>query len=419
MQKAQLKQCFIIIDGFFSGAELVDRLAAFYWNASFLHIITATFRMSAAASGYQFYSGNPLYLEELFYDGDYDGLLVKLSRFEVIGAICCYEGDGILLREQLGQQYKLPANDPAKQEARRNKFAMTEHLKAAAINHIPQAILELPEDILSASAIFDFPVVLKPVDGAGSDGFHYCLDMEALTTAFADIRQNGHRFCRQIDRILLQKFIDGQEYAVNTVSYAGNMIVTDIWEYENLITKDGRRVCLSCTLAEVADKRDLTDYCKSCLDALGYENGAAHTEIIYSKGKYFMVESNARLMGGLSNSLMNKCLMTTQLEALALSLTTPQMLADFRQEVRERLKIVNIISLQDGTLAAIQDFERIARLRSYLDFVEIVKIGDAVTETHSPETCIGRIWLRHSDPVQLEADYAYIRNIESSVFLIM
>ena len=51
----------------------------------------------------------------------------------------------------------------------------------------------------------------------------------------------GHKtiFGSVNDRLLAQSYLEGAEYAVNSVSYEGKHTVTDIWRYRKNINPEG------------------------------------------------------------------------------------------------------------------------------------------------------------------------------------
>src|ERR1700722_6253617 len=130
---------FVIIDGYSTGSSLVDELNN--RNFSCIHIITPSTVNIANFHHFDCPTHNPHYYEEIIWDGDLKTLLHYLKQWQILSIVCCLEGDGVELREQLAFALHLPHHDIAHLNTRRDKFYMTECLKQANLPHAKQVIV--------------------------------------------------------------------------------------------------------------------------------------------------------------------------------------------------------------------------------------------------------------------------------------
>jgi hypothetical protein len=77
--------------------------------------------------------------------------------------------------------------------------------------------------------------------------------------------------------LVVQECAHGEEFVVNIASRDGQHKVTDVWRCE----KQGDLAYMRETLVQSSDDvQDVIAYTKRCLDALGFRNGASHTEVM-------------------------------------------------------------------------------------------------------------------------------------------
>lgn len=361
---------------------------------------------------------NKNYLEEIIWDGDISSLINRLTKYDILNIVCCLEGDGVELRETLAATFNLNANDMQHLNARRDKYHMAECLRAANLPHVRQVIISSTQEAINKLPdVGGYPVVVKPRNSGNSNGFHICYNLPQLKSACEELLGKKNLLSHINETVLLQEFLSGTEYALNTISLNGKHYFTDAWSYENNFDS-GYRICESCTLQPLIDK-NITDYVSNCLNALGMKFGASHTELVLTSKGPVMIESAARVMGGLPNQLMRSALITTQLDALLTLLLNPGELAHTPFSAKAAAGIVNIIFRhQTGTITSIPSWENVTDLLSYRSHAIFVKEGDKVVQTKEGAACMARIFLVNEDVQQLQVDSNKLKAMEEKLFII-
>jgi len=130
-------------------------------------------------------------------------------------------------------------------------------------------------------------VVVKTVTVAG----------EKVKVAFRKIKDGINVFGWKTD-VILQEYIEGTEYVVNTVSCEGIHMISDIWIY-NKILLDNSMLYESCELVMELEPgmHDLIRYAYKVLDATGFKYGPCHAEYKIDKDGPVLIETNPRPMG--------------------------------------------------------------------------------------------------------------------------
>ncbi len=76
---------------------------------------------------------------------------------------------------------------------------------------------------------------MKPVESAGSDDVTLCHSMEEVKRAFGNIQGKINSLGLENTATLVQEFLDGTEYVVDTVSRDGVHKVVAVWEYDKRV----------------------------------------------------------------------------------------------------------------------------------------------------------------------------------------
>jgi hypothetical protein len=75
-----------------------------------------------------------------------------------------------------------------------------------------------------------WPIVVKPVASAGSDGVAFCDDTAEARAAFRQIHGQPNQLGGLNRSVMAQERLYGQQYFVNTVSRNGRHYVSEIWK---------------------------------------------------------------------------------------------------------------------------------------------------------------------------------------------
>ncbi|TNF67263.1 MAG: ATP-grasp domain-containing protein [Gammaproteobacteria bacterium] len=415
------KEVIIIIDGFSTGEDLVKVISSLV-KIEFIHIITPSCSYNLKQKLIDIHVNKDEFIDELVYDNNFQCLMEKLSKYDIKNVVCGLEGQGVTLAEEILESLGMNKNNYTKLQSRRNKHEMNLELKRAGLSTIREKIILKDTSIDQAINEIGnkYPMVLKPINSGGSDGFHLCISEPEVYNSAEILFNKKNTFGEENTSLLLQEYLSGKEYCINTVSNGEFRVVTDIWCYDNFFTDDGRRLCYSSTLVDHKKKQDLIDYTYQCLDALGCYYGACHTELMQQNDRIVMIESANRLMGGIPSILLRECLSTTQLDAFCQMIVDPKCLLDLSIGIKKFIKIVNIIhDEKPGNLVSIEKLDLFKSLKSFRNLKINVSIGQKIETTSSIHNCIGHVLLTHESLTQLDLDECYIRQNQSQIFKIV
>ncbi|MCQ2753141.1 MAG: ATP-grasp domain-containing protein [Bacilli bacterium] len=229
----------------------------------------------------------------------YQKTLALVKKYHPVAAVVGSE-TGVELGTRLMNDLHLPSNPYKKIKQYVNKDAMHEALKKAGVRYIRGKVVHNLKEAKAFYQELDVDeVVLKPMHGAGSQGIYFCRSFSEVEKRLKDSIQSCNFFGEKFDGVLMQEKIKGIECYVNTMSRNKKHRIISMWKYSIGETSDGKMIfdnAESVNLLEVSSTR-LVQYAFDCLDAIGVENGPAHTEFFIDEKGPVMVEINCRVAG--------------------------------------------------------------------------------------------------------------------------
>ncbi len=373
------------------------------------------------------------YEENIVFDGKVDNLMEALSKYEIKFIIAGSEYAVDLVEMVLSKNnFGVPSNDLRVPGARRNKHTMSEVLRGKGLRVIPEIVTSEAEKAMTFAAQpgIGFPIVVKSLDSGGSVDFRLCQNNEGIQRAF-DAMLHAQNFLNlQMTQLLVQKYMQGTEYAINTVSCDGKHVITDIQKYTKGHVGQGKRMYLQDELQTAADIATLglkfLKYISDVLDALGIKYGPAHTEIMVMEDGPVLVELAARPGGGISPSVMKECVPIAQMDLSVLAYADPDGFAKYdasyfyKTNSNKLCTYVQLISHHAGEVNGIhQDLlKQLKQLPTFQGVFGLPEKGMRIEETVDLKTTCGCVYLIGSRE-QMNKDYECIRELEKAGLIML
>jgi len=352
----------------------------------------------------------------ILFDGDFEALSARLSEFKPLCVMVGLE-TGIALMDRLALKLGLPGNDPQTSFLRRDKFEMQTALSAKGLRSVRQSRVDSVETAREWLLLHDSrPIIVKPALSAGSDNVYLCHTLDESLSAVEEIL-GATNLLGQINRdALLQEYLEGREWVVDTVSCNGRHVVTNVGRYLKLTTDCSRVIYRHSEFMSPAkdEFRELIEYATRVNDAVGVRYGAAHHEIIWTKSGPTLVEVNARMHGGDATKALRCCHPVSQLDLAVDAHVAPDAFAEkAKQPFRfSRYLIAHfLISKSAGSVSAVATEATLRTIPSYLG-ASLPKVGASITKTISLTTAPGYIWLANEDEAALWRDQQLLMDME-------
>lgn len=399
-----------VVDGYSTARFLVEELAR--RGAECVHLRSQAEFAEAYTRGFD----PEAYLADLGYVEEQAKAVAALAELAVDAVVAGTES-GVVLAEALGHELGLPANEAGSVWARRDKFEMARRVRAAGLR-APRGHLCGTRD--EAARWFEShggPVVVKPLTSWSTDGVRVCQSAGEVLDA-CDRVLGGRDRQGEINRfVLVQEFLEGDEYIVNTVTVDGEHKVSDVWRSLKGDGPGGAPVYDHLEPVPRGDEagEQVIAYAKQVITALGIVNGAGHSEVMLTPDGPVLIETGARLMGSTLPWLSARYSGTSHMHLLALALTDRAGFAAFRDtEVRwsHHVRGVYLVNEREGVSRSTRWQREMESLETFVALNSSITPGGAVAQTVDLATSPGFVYLASESSAAIERDCEFIRSLE-------
>ncbi|MEV4338299.1 ATP-grasp domain-containing protein [Streptomyces sp. NPDC049590] len=401
----------VIVDPYSSGALFADALRE--RGVPVAAVVSSPRPPEAYASSYRPQD----FPDVIVHDGDLDEVV---ERVRALDPRCVLAGceSGVELAERLSPRV-LPglSNVPALAEARRDKSRMADAVRAAGLPVIPQLCTADAEEAagwLEREGLTGADLVIKPPKSASTDGVIKVPGGAGWRAVFE--RQIGrvNQFGEVDDRLIVQKFVTGTEYVVDTFSHDGKHSLVDVCAYGKV--DNGPHMAVYDTMRWLPPDDPavpaLAEYVFGVLDAVGIRFGSAHVEVMGTADGPLLIELGARPHGGGQPRFNRNATGDSQIDRTVRWLTGGELPQSY--ELLTQQMCVFHMARRSGTVSGTAVLDEIRTLPSHHFSVQNLSDGDRVPVTKDLVDSLdfGFVILAHPDPEQIERDYRAVRALE-------
>src|SRR5262245_22764068 len=235
-------------------------------------------------------------------DGVIADALAIAGRVPIERVACLWEPLMVLaarIRERLG----LPGMTVAETVPFRDKETMKQVLDKAGIRTPRHARADTVEQVLDAAERIGFPIIVKPIAGAGSADTHRVNDREEL--------QRVLRQVRHVREVSVEEFIEAEEFTFDTVCANGQIVFYNICSYRPrpLIARQLEWISPQTVALRNPDVPYLAAgrrLGEAVLKAMNFRSGFTHMEWhLKADGEAVFGEIGARPPGAFTVDIMN------------------------------------------------------------------------------------------------------------------
>jgi carbamoylphosphate synthase large subunit len=407
----------VIVDGYGTGNYLSEAFGAL--GADLVHV-----QSSASPITRMVQPDTSKYIDTMIYQpGVTEQQLAQMGVNFVIPG----QEPGVNLADHLSETLGLRTNGTDLSIARRDKYEMITKVAEAGLLTARQTVVTDPTDAIEwANTIGGWPCVAKPLASASTDSVSICATADDLAQAVRAVLESTTVFNFDNTDVLIQSYLRGTEYIVDTVSLDGAAYVCGVWQYDKTLLPSGKPIYNRDILVADDDPvvDTLADYTRRVLRCLEIDNGPAHTEIMLTADGPTLIEIGARTNGNMHPAFHDACLGTNAAHLTAMAYQRP---VDFTTEYagkaysrRQPAVVYNVPTTQSGTIAAVnaEIINQIKQRRSVVELTVKRRPGDELVPTHDLLTSPVRIFMTDVDAASLDDDYAYIESVREDIFIL-
>ena len=286
---------------------------------------------------------------------------------------CLWE-PGVVLAARMREAFGVPGLSVDEAHAFRDKELMKSRLDAAGIRTPHHYRANTTEEVRTAAEKIGYPLIVKPIDGAGSADTYVVRSDEELEAALGAVKH--------VPEISVEEFVEGEEFTYDAILGNGDTLFENVAWYrpKPLVARQNpwispQAICLAdIEQDEIAPGVDLG---RRALRALGLRTGMAHMEWYRSDktGEAIFGEVGARAPGGRLSHGMNWSSDANVFQLWAEAIVHGRT----EQSTQKRFNAALIFKRAQGdgsTITAIDGLERIlSEYGDYIPVVDLVPIG--------------------------------------------
>jgi biotin carboxylase len=407
----------VIVDPYSSGA---------FFAGAFERLGVPVFAVMSAEAPPDVYapSFRPQDFERIFVAKDED-LSDLIASLRALSPSCILTGceSGVELTDHIAPRV-LPerCNLPATAQARRHKGEMAQALVNAGVPSMRQICTNAVDEVadwIDREGLTNQDLVIKPPKSASTDGVVKVPAGTDWQAKFQELLGSVNRLGFTNDKLVVQEYLYGVEYAVDTASFAGTHSVASICRYNK--TDNGPFMAIYDTMEwmapDFADAGVLKAYALRVLNAVGMHYGTSHIEIMVTKEGPRLVEIGARPHGGGHPQFCRLATGDSQVDRIARSFVDNGF-SQLDFQLKTNLTVVFLLCRVGGTVTNRVVLDAIATLPSH-HFSKInIRQGDQLKPTQDlfASLDMGFVVLAHDDPDRIAADTKTIRTLEAQLF---
>lgn len=220
---------------------------------------------------------------------DYEGTCAVVEKYGIDAIVTAATDKPLVMMARIAEKYGFPFYSVETARWSTDKFLMKQRFMEG---DVPCAKGRLVKTIEDTDDLF-FPVIVKPRDNSGSRGVKLCRNREELSASMHEAFEVS-----KLDTVLVEEYIEGPEYSIEALHYAGKSEVIQFTEKKT--TEFPYNVELGhkqpANLSE-GQKEAVRRIVARIGRALKFENCPSHTELIIHERGIFVIETSPRLGG--------------------------------------------------------------------------------------------------------------------------
>ena len=301
----------------------------------------------------------------------------------------------------------------------RDKYVTQNALKSAGIRHIKSRIVNTEEEAV------DFyrkeqgkKVVIKPTQAAASKNVFICGSEQEVRKAYRINDKFVKKRNNKEEKTIIQQYINGEEYVVDTVSCNGKHVALFGMKYKKRICEGFGKIYDTDFYFSTDDAsvKELVDYCFQVLSCLKVKYGAVHSEFMIDDKGPVLIETNARPAGAFQKYNFQDKVMENHETAVSLDsyLMSPKQFFDRypkRMHLKQSAAVKQICLEEPIFVEKVKITERLSKLDSFNYAIENGE-NCVYPKTTDLDSNGGIIYLTAPDCRTIEKDLKEINALE-------
>ncbi|HJV86504.1 MAG TPA: ATP-grasp domain-containing protein [Noviherbaspirillum sp.] len=232
----------------------------------------------------------------------FERLVLAVHAKHPFDAVMCLHDVHIVVAAQVAERLSLPFLNAATARLARDKYSVREALARYKVHQPTFALARSEQELREAAKRLGYPLLVKPSDGMGSQNvsvFRSEEELNARLAAGSDVLPRNFDYGYLVhsnNRFVVERFMSGPIVGCDVFTRHGERVFLGVHE-KRFFPPPSFAIAGSCFPCERFDTAAIRDYAFRVLDAVDFNHGAAHLEIMLTDKGPHLIELNPRLIG--------------------------------------------------------------------------------------------------------------------------
>lgn len=277
---------------------------------------------------------------------DYAGTIAVCNKYDIKAIVTAATDKPLVMMARVAEKFGFPFFSIDTAVWSTDKFQMKQRFQEYGIPCAKGKLISSADEVRD----MEYPIIVKPRDNSGSRGVKLCRNKQDLEISISEAFGVSH-----MDTVLVEEFIEGREFSVESLHY-NNM--NEVIQFTEKRTTDfpynvelGHKQPANLNECEREQIRLIISRIAECMH---FKNCASHTELkINSKG-IFVIETSPRLGGDYITSILTPLSTGINMEDQLLRIAIGKS-ADIKTGRVEKASAVCFFSFPEGNVVAIDE----------------------------------------------------------------
>lgn len=302
---------------------------------------------------------------------DYEKTLEVAEKYHIDGVITTATDKPLVMMARVAEALHLPFYSVETAQWSTDKYQMKQRFMLGGVPFAKGKLAKTIDDVDD----FVFPVIVKPRDNSGSRGVKLCRNKEELRGCIYEALDFSH-----LDSVLVEEFIEGQEYSIESIHFDGKSRVIQFTEKKT--TDFPYNVELGHMQPAVLSdevKDEIKNIIEKIAKALNFNNCGSHTELKIGPRGITVIETSPRFGGDFITSTLVPLSTGLNIDDLLIDISVGNKISeDDLIPSKNRCSGVVFFNLPEGKIEKIGNLDELKTIKGLHFYYFGLKEGDTV-----------------------------------------
>lgn len=306
---------------------------------------------------------------------DFEGTVAVAKKYNVSAIVTAATDKPLVMMARVAKELKLPFYSKETAEWSTDKFQMKQRFLEGGVPCARGRLIHNSEEAQE----LNFPLICKPRDNSGSRGVKLCRSLSELDSCIKEAL-----VVSKLDTVLVEEFIEGREFSIESLHYNGKSEVIQFTEKKTTEFPYNVELAHKQPANLTDDQRNqISDIISKIASCMHFDNCPSHTELKINERGIFVIETSPRLGGDYITSTLTPLSTGINLEDQLLHIALGEPVDTTTGRV-DKASAVCFFSLSEGKVKAIDSrINEVSKWPNVHSFHLKLKAGDTVNKITS------------------------------------